>query len=89
MVEHVFHGVEVGYGGGDGIGLAKSIDRLGHKEVDKSTSVLTNEVSEGKLGLSKEDKLCRGRGEREREREREREEGKGERDEGQRESGQH
>ena len=72
MVEYILHGVEVGNGGGDGISLAKRIDRLGHKEIDKGTSVLTNEVGEGKLCLSKEDKLCRER-DREREGEGERE----------------
>jgi hypothetical protein len=67
LVEYVVHGVEIGYGGGDGQGLVEAINRLGHEKVDKGTSVLSNKVGEGKLGLSKEDKLC---GEREREGER-------------------
>ena len=58
-MEHVVHGVEVGYGGGDGQGLIKTSNRLNNKEVDKGPCVLTNEVSQGKLGLSKQDKLCR------------------------------
>ena len=53
LVEHVVHGVKISYGGGDGEGLIETVDRAGHKQVDKGTSVLTNEVSEGKLGLSK------------------------------------
>ena len=52
MVEHIVHGVEIGDGSGDGESLAKTIHWVDNKEVDKGTSVLTDEVGEGKLSLS-------------------------------------
>ena len=53
LVEHIVHSVEIGNGGGDGQVLTKIGNRIGHKKVDKGTGVLTNEICEGKLGLSK------------------------------------